>query len=264
MLSPVSTVTALLAVAGFACSAPAAAHGGGSIDALIQKRSFSCNNLVTGLNSGDCQWMSTIGMAGQGTNAVSNNGNIWIGGDGPNTFTFTNQASSPSNVPVTLILWDNPPNDYQSSFMNVRTPKISYSLPNVGNSVTISLANGVSGGWAALNNHATTISQYGQIYNTWGEFTTGSYATVDVSRLVNMGGNTMSVKVSTGCVSNMNTCVFTCYNGNTCGTSGSYQLVNCAAGSQPGASYGMYDGNPSGGCQGWSNGGHLDISLGRF
>jgi hypothetical protein len=230
----------------------------------MQKRSFSCSSLVTGLSSADCQWMSSIGMAGQGTNAVSNNGNIWIGGDGPNTFTFTNQASSPSAVPVTLILWDNPANDYQSSFMNVRTPKISYSLPNVGNSVTISLANGVSGGWAALNNRATTLSQYGQIYNTWGEFTTGSYATVDVTRLVNMGGNTMSVKVSTGCVSNMNTCVFTCNSGNTCGDSGSYSLLNCAAGSQPGASYGVYDGNPSGGCQGWSNGGHLDISLGRY
>lgn len=209
--------------------------------------------------------MSNIGMAGQGDNAVSNNGNIWIGGDGPNTFTFTNQATSPSPVPVILILWDMPAGDYQSSFMNVRRSKISYSLPNIGDSVTISLANGVSGGWAALNNHATTLSQWGQIYNTWGEFTSGAYATVDVSREVNMGGNVMSIRTSGGCTSNMNTCVFTCKNGqNTCGDSGTYQLENCAAGSQPGASYGLYDGNPSGGCQGWSNGGHLDISLGRF
>jgi hypothetical protein len=203
-------------------------------------------------------------MAGQGINARSPNGNVWIGNDGPNRFTFTNRASSPSPVSVTLILWDQAPGDYQASFMNVRRPKISYSLPNVGDSVTVSLANGVSGGWAALTDHATTLSQYGQISNTWGEFTTGNSATVDVSRLVNMGGNKMSIKVSTGCVSNMNTCVFTCKSGNTCGTSGSYDLTNCANGSQPGASYGVWDGNPSGGCQGWSNGGgSLAISLER-
>lgn len=226
--------------------------------------SFGCDGLVPGLNAQDCQWMSNIGMAGQGDNVLSNNGYIWIGNDGPNTFTFTNEATNPSPVPVTLILWDMPPGDYESSFMNVRRPKVSYSLPNIGDSVTISLVNGVSGGWAALNNHATTLSQWGQIFNTWGEFTTGSYATADVSREVNMEGNSMSIRTSGGCVSNMDTCVFTCYSGVSCGDPGTYQLLNCAPGSQPGASYGLFDGNPSGGCQGWSDGGHLDISLGRY
>jgi hypothetical protein len=251
-------------------------------ETVIEPRSFSCSSLAYGLNTADCNYMSTIGMAGQGTNARSNNGQIWIGSDGPNTFTFTNQATSPSAVSVMqagfysrksgsmankmsrLILWYQAPGDGEASFMNVRKPMVSYSLPSVGNSVTISVANGISGAWAALNNHATVLSQYGQIYNTWGEFTTGNSATVDISREVNMGGNYMSLVVSTGCVANMNTCAFQCYSGNTCGASGTYELVNCAAGSQTGATTGYYNGNPAGGCQGWSNGGHIDIALKRY
>ena len=208
--------------------------------------------------------MANIGMAGQGANSQTNNGNIWLGTDGPNQFTFTNNAVNPSPVPVTIIVWYNAPGDYTSSFMNVRTPMISYSLPNIGDSVTVSLANGVSGGFASLNNHETTLSQYGQIYNTWGEFTSGNYATVDISREVNMGGNVMSINTSGGCYSDMNTCVFTCKGGNTCGESGTYDLTNCANGSQPGATYGLYGDNPSGGCQGWTNGGQLQISLGLY
>lgn len=208
--------------------------------------------------------MAKIGMKAQGKNSKSNKDKIWIGGDGKNTFKFTNSASKPSNAPVTLVLWYNAPNDYQSSFMNVRQAHITYSLPKVGDSVTISLDNGVSGGWSTLVNEATTLSQYGQIYNTWGEFTTGGYATVDVSREVNMGGNTMSVRVAAnGCTSNMDKCVFKCKSGNTCGAKDTYNLVDCANGSQPGATYGTRDGQPEGGCQGWTNGGHLDIKLGR-
>jgi hypothetical protein len=202
--------------------------------------------------------MSDIGMAGQGYNPTSNNGQIWIGNDGPNTFTFTNHAGVSQ---FTLIIWNNPSGDYQSSFMNVRVSQVSYSLA-IDQSVTISIANGVSGGWAGLYNGVTTLSQYGQIYNTWGEFTTGDYATVDVSREVNMGGNAMSINLDSGCVSNMSQCVFTCKNGNTCGDSGTYDLLNCAAGSQPGANTGTYDGiNPEGGCQGFANGGHGSVSF---
>lgn len=223
-----------------------------------------CSAPVQGLNVADCQHMSDIGMAGMGDNSFANNGHIWIGGDGPNTFTFTNRAAT--GVPITLILWDNPAGDYQSSFMNVRTPKVSYSLPNVGDSVTVSLGNGISGGWSALNGQRTTLSPYGQIFNTWGEFTTGDYATVDISRLVNMGGNIQSVQVSTGCVADMNLCSFTCKNGAiACGDSGTYDLLSCDPTTNPYASTGTYDGiNPEGGCQGWSNGGHLDITLASY
>lgn len=200
--------------------------------------------------------MSQIGMAGQGTNARTSSGHsIWLGSSGPNLFKFYNKASPA--VPIILILWDNPAGDYQSSFMNVRTPKISYSIP-AGGVVTISLTNGVSGGWTALYNHKTTLSQYGQIYNTWGEFTTGNSATVDISREIHMAGNSIDAKVTTGCTANMNTCAFVCKSGDTCGTSGSYNLVGCTG---KNAAYGTYNGNPSGGCQGWSNGGQIDASF---
>lgn len=199
--------------------------------------------------------MSDIGMYAQGINSFSNNGAIWIGSDGPNTFTFSNSAGG---VDVTLIIWLNPANDYSSSFMNVRQPYVSFSMADQ-QQITVSMANGISGGWAGLFNRITTLSQYGQIYNTWGEFTTGSYATVDVSREVNMGGNGMSINLNSGCISNMDKCVFQCKSGNTCGDSGTYDLDNCAAGSQPGATYGLYDGNPSGGCQGFNNGGHMSV-----
>jgi len=120
------------------------------------------------------------------------------------------------------------------------------------------MANGVSGAFAGLYNDITILNQYGQVYTTWGEVTTGDYATIDVSREVNMGGNTMSINLDSGCVSNMNTCSFACNNGNTCGASGTYEMLgtggqNCA--------YGVYDGNPSGGCQGFSNGGHVTVYL---
>ncbi|KAK2590416.1 hypothetical protein QQS21_011903 [Conoideocrella luteorostrata] len=198
-------------------------------------------------------------MVGPGDNPITNNGYIWIGDDGPNTFTFTNKAESP----VVVILWDFPYNDYEASFMNVRHPKISYSLPNQNDTVNISIANGISGGWSALINRETQL-KFGQISNTWGEFTTGRYATVDISREANMQGTTMSVRTSAGCVSDMDTCVFVCKTGDTCGESGTYALQNCQPGSQAGATYGNSGrSDPSGGCQGWSYGGQLQIIIGN-
>lgn len=232
-----------------------------SPETYTAKRSFACDTLASGLDKEDCEWMAEIGMASQGDNVEECNDHIWIGDDGPNTFTFTNDA----DCPLIVVVWDFADGDYESSFMNVRAPKISYSLPSANKSVTISMANGVSGGWTALVDRTTTLSEYGQVANTWGEFTTGDFATVDISREVNMAGNPMSVKVlDSGCVSDMETCVFKCTEGNSCGESGTYDLVNCENGSQEGAAYGTYDGvNPEGGCQGFSSGGHLDISLGQ-
>ena len=246
-------------------------HLAGSIEPLTNTMTLrdgtsrlapDCTSLVEGVSFDDCQRMADIGMAGIGENIFGGNGHIWIGDDGPNTFTFTNQGSEPT----ILVLWDNPLGDYESSFMNVRTPKVSYSLPNLGDSVTVSLENGISGGWSTLTGLSTTLSTWGQIYNTWGEFTTGDWATVNVSRLVNMGGDGMSISVATGCRTNMDTCSFHCKGGaNECGDSGSYDLVNCDPNTNPFASIGTWDGiNPEGGCQGWSNGGHLDISLGTW
>lgn len=223
---------------------------------------------MRGLNKGDCEYMQKIGFIGQGINAQSNNGKAWIGNNAPYTFTFINRATQPSPVPVIIVVWvrDNA-NDYYSMDMRRKRPYITFSLPKVGDKVTISMPANVNGAFAALNNRQTTLSNTGQIYNTWGEFSTGQWATIDVSREINMGGNVMEMKASNGCVTNMSRCVFKCKRGNTCGAKNSYVLENCASGSQPGAGHGTdpSTGDPSGGCGGWgySGKGHVDVFLGR-
>jgi hypothetical protein len=192
--------------------------------------------------------MSHIGMWGQGRNSRGNNGQAWIGNGGPNTITFYNHA----RFVVTLVLWTG-----ATSWVNVNQPQITWSLAP-GQRVTVSLANGVSGAWSGLYNHRTILVD-GQIFNTWGEFTTGGWATVDITREPNMGGNAMNAKVSTGCLADMNSCSFQCKSGNRCGAAGSYKLVNCVG---PNKANGIDPwGQPSGGCQGWSNGGHIDAGF---
>jgi hypothetical protein len=207
--------------------------------------------------------MSKIDIKSQGINARGPNGNIWIGDQGPNTFTFTNRAGGP----VTIVVWTNDaPGDHAASFVagqGGRQPKVTYSLAKDGDKVTLSLVNKLSGGWSALVNRKTKLSPYGQIENTWGEFTSGEYATVDISRLINMSGTQMSASTNGGCTTDMNKCVFVCRQGNTCWQAGSYKLQNCQNNSQPGATIGQLNGNDEGGCQGWKNGGHVDISIGK-
>jgi hypothetical protein len=212
--------------------------------------------------------MASIGMVAQGRNDVAENGGIWLGADGPNTFIFISAAG----VPVTVIVWDKAPGDDGASFMNARQPQISYSLPFAGSAVEISVANGVSGGFSGLYNRSTELTPYGQISNTLGEFSTGRWATVDVSRLVNTSGNPMTVEVfgagagneggsEPACVTDLHTCAYTCNLAQvaSCGEAGTYNLVNCDG---PNAEQSAdADGNPTGGCHGWSNGGRLVVVL---
>ncbi|KAK3490122.1 hypothetical protein B0T13DRAFT_440392 [Neurospora crassa] len=221
---------------------------------------YNCASPVPGLSPQDCTYLSTIGIISQGQNALSaasGTAGIYLGINGPNTFSFINGAS----VPLILVVWYNPVEDAQSSFMDARTPKITYSLPAQGNAVVVSMDNEVPGGWSTLYNYTTTLTEYGQVNNTFGEFNTGSFATTDVSRLVNMQGHPMTVVVrGSGCRSDMQTCVYTCSEPGavTCGRQRSYILENCQG--QPGAVVSNdANGNPTGGCQGWSNGGHVDV-----
>ncbi|KAJ3490201.1 hypothetical protein NLG97_g5828 [Lecanicillium saksenae] len=235
-----------------------------NVDAAAAAAAFGCGKLQPHLNKADCEHMAKIGMAGQGINSLKPNGKAWIGGGGPNTFKFTNRATHPSAVPVTVVLWAwNGDRDYQAMCVNVRRPYITVSLPKPGDSIVISVANNVVGGFAALNNHATILSNAGLVYNTWGEFNTKGDSTVDVSREVNTRGNVMSIRASNGCVSNMSKCVFLCKNGGVdhCGDAGSYHLTNCGP-PNPGAH--TDNGGADGGCSGWGNHGkHLDVDLGR-
>lgn len=226
---------------------------------MIEKRGLDCNNLVGGLIREDCEHMSNIGFGSQGKNDFYNNGIIWIGDDGPNKFTYTNRADEGGPASIIVVIWW--ANDDASSFVSSRQPYITYSLPNQGDHVTISVANGISGAFAALN-HRITILRNGQVFNTWGEFTTGNSATIDVSRLPNMGGNRMEIYTGGGCNANMDRCVFKCKSGNTCWERDTYYLQNCDANSQPGDPHsGLAWGQPSGGCGGFSNGGNVWVDL---
>jgi hypothetical protein len=211
--------------------------------------------------------MASIGIFAQGQNDYATNGRIWLGVDGPNIFLFVNAAG----VPITLVVWYKAAGDDAASFMNARQPYISFSLPAIEEAVWVSVANGVSGGFSGLYNHSTRLSAYGQVSNTLGEFTTGEWATVDVSRLVNMAGNGMLVEVfgditldegsEPDCVTDLQTCAYTCSSAKaqSCGDGGSYDLVNCN-GSNAEKSEDV-NGNPMGGCHGWSNGGYLEVAL---
>lgn len=212
--------------------------------------------------------MQKLGMAGPGLNARKNpGGGIWVGNDGPNTFIFENKSKGKVNV----IIWNkgtlpNGQPDFQSSFLKVRAPQVSWSLAK-GEKVTVSIANNkISGGFAALYERSTGFTQWGQLDQTWGEFTSGDHATVDVSRLVRMDGEPMSMRTGVGCVSDMHKCVFVCKTGNTCGKKNEYNLQNCVnpgekdprvknqpnVTPQAGANHGWRDEQPEGGCQGWS------------
>ena len=142
-------------------------------------------------------------------------------------------------------------------WVNEVPPLITYSLA-AGQSITLSFSNQVSGAWSAI--YSDTVMFDGMISNTIGEFTfAGIYSTVDVSRLVNMNGHSMSI-VGPKCTSDMNTCVFECPTGkNSCMTG--YILTNCATDSQPGANYGEFDGAPSGGCSDMGTSAQLRTSL---
>lgn len=151
--------------------------------------------------------------------------------------------------------------------VNVRRPYITYSLPNIGDSVTISVAPGNTGAFAAVNNHATVVNQYGQVSNTWGEFNTKpGGATFDVSREVDMNGNIVRMRGGNGCESNFEKCTFKCVNGqNSCLDAGSYDLFNCGP-PNPGAHRDPGPNGTNGGCGGWGNDnhGHVDVELARY
>ncbi len=220
------------------------------------KRGNSCSNVVQGLLREDCEYMSSMGVSEMGLNEFGNNGRIWIGDDGPNELTFSNRAASP----IIVLIWQSV--GYDSSFVHAVQPYVTYSLPNTGDSVVISVGDTISGAFAALYDRTTTLTQYGQVYNTWGEFTSGQYATINVSREPNMSGNRIEILSGGGCVSNMDRCVFKCHSGNQCGKEFEYYLQDCDALSQDGNPHlGYVNGQPEGGCGGWENGGKVQIDF---
>jgi hypothetical protein len=185
-----------------------------------------------------------------GINSNTNNNNIWLGTDGFFQTTFTN-----NNVEdIILVVWAGD----SASFVQAKPPFITYPLV-AGASVTLSIADGVAGGAFSAVYPETVINDWGQIDNTWGEFSTnGADSTIDISREVNMVGSAMKIEAhTTQCVADMNTCVFECIEGNTCGAAGSYKLINCNNGINNNYSTDPVD---SGGCQ-MGNGGEIDVTF---
>jgi hypothetical protein len=202
--------------------------------------------LGTILTATDLKKLTSKGIKTAGVNAVSNNGGVWIGNDGA----YTNKFINDSGEDLILVIWGS-----EGSWVNANTPLITCSL-SPGESTTISFASGSIGAWSAVYQDTKLVD--GQICNTWGEFSMGEYGVVDVSREVNMNGHTMEI-VGPKCTTNMNTCVFVCPSGDVC-TYG-YELENCANGSQPGATYGLDNGCPSGGCGGMGSSASLTTTL---
>jgi hypothetical protein len=173
-----------------------------------------------------------------GINSYSDNGGVWIGSGGAYTNNFVNTAGQD----LILVIWGP-----DASWVNVHQPLVTLDLP-AGASQIISFASGSIGALSAV--YADTTTYYGQIVNTWIEYTMSPMGVVDISREVNMSGHSMSV-VGPQCTTDMDRCVFVCLSANSCMTD--YELLNCQAGSQPGAQYGTYGGFPSGGCGGLGN-----------
>jgi hypothetical protein len=205
-----------------------------------------------GLKDEDLQRLNTLGLK-VGSNPTSNNNKIWIGNDGYMRLTFYNWK----NERLILCLWHG-----DAGFLNTQTPEITITLEPF-KSVTISAANNVKHNAFSVIYRNTKVA--GQIYNTWGEFSTeGTSSTINVSRLPFMRGNEMIIKShQNGCVTNMDTCAFVCKNNRErCGESQEYDLINCDP--AKGGSWHMADFgkglNPEGGCM-MGDGGDIDVSI---
>lgn len=197
---------------------------------------------------------------------ATNSAAIETGNGGPFVIDFCND----SGKDIVVVAWtgESEQDMWTSMCVNKYAPSMTQPiLP--GESTTISIdpskvGGSVSGGFAALYPY-TDLSNAGSINNTWAEFTyttASQFSAVDVTRLVNMVGNEMSIETyasypPTGnalCTSDMDTCVFQCTdNSNSC-LQGS--LLNCE-----GANTQNFQGT-SGGCGGFTaQGGYTKISF---
>jgi hypothetical protein len=201
-----------------------------------------------GLMDRDLSFLNSLGALA-GVNSFSRTTNLWIGTDGDYTTEFINE----SGEDVILACWGP-----SGSWINAVAPLITTSVAN-STSTVVSFAEGASGSCAGIYPSTTMVN--GQVSNTWFEFTFADpWSTVDVSRLVNMNGNKMTI-VTPSCVSDMDTCVFVCNEGeSSCWLD--YHLINCDAsnGGGKGADANL-GGADSGGCNGITKGSQLKTYL---
>lgn len=211
------------------------------------------DSVVSDLLSGVESLASALG-AKVGKNAKSNNGGIWVGDDSAWKAQFTND----NNKPVVLYCWK--ANGFSGMSVNVNVPEISVGLKS-GESVTLSFAADVPAACAPAYSD-TKLALFGGLDQTWWEVTFGSSGAFDVSRNVNMNGNSISSKGSK-CTSDMNTCVFKCKDSSasSCESGSDYDLYNCDSGNGGGGGYDTVMAGTGGGCSMGSSGETVNVVL---
>ncbi|KAF1832820.1 hypothetical protein BDW02DRAFT_624808 [Decorospora gaudefroyi] len=189
-----------------------------------------------------------------GKNDKSNNGGIWIGDDSDWKAEFTNEG----NEDAVLYCWK--ADGFSGMIIKDNTPEISVGVKS-GQTVNISFAPNVPAACAPAFSD-TKMAFFGGLEQTWWEVTFGEWGCFDVSRNVNMNGNSIRAKGSK-CVSDMDTCVYKCRDSgaSSCEAGSDYDLFNCNASGGGGGGYDPIMAGTGGGCAMGSNGESVKVAF---
>jgi hypothetical protein len=202
------------------------------------------------LFSGLTSFVDSLG-AKIGVNSKESCDTAWLGDDSNWKMNIRNQHSES----IYVFCWGP-----EGSWVNVKTPAISIRLAP-GEKQTVSFAEGFSGACTHAGAGIDSLVN-GQIANTWAEFTfKPTYGVFDVSREPKSFGTPISMQGSK-CLSDMETCVFKCKEGEDSCTFG-YTLHNCSEsnGGGKGIDY-TGNGGDSGGCMMGADGEEIDMTFG--
>lgn len=181
-----------------------------------KQKSSSLGEFVDGLIDDIESWTDAVSNAG--VNSKTKDQPVWLGDDGKWVTTFRNKADKD----IMIVCWlDTFGQENNMGFVmkNVANkPIIKVKIPQgKAQKVSFEPINGASkvSGACAPAYKDMPASNSGGLKETWYEWTFGpSFPTYDVSRLPSMSGMTMSAtSSSTGCVSDMEQCVYKCRNG---------------------------------------------------
>ncbi|KAJ4371754.1 hypothetical protein N0V86_008307 [Didymella sp. IMI 355093] len=214
-------------------------------------------DVVSDLLEGVENIVKSLGIVSVGKNDKSNNGAIWIGEDSDWKAEFTNDA----NEDAVIFCWK--ADGFSGMSLNVNQPEISVGLKS-GQKTVVSFAADVPAACAPAFS-STKLANFGGLHQTWWEVTFGQFGAFDVSRNVNMKGNTISSKGSK-CVSDMDVCVFKCKEKNgvtpdSCEAGTDYDLFGCGASSGGGGGYDAVMAGTGGGCAMGSSGETVKVSF---
>ncbi|OAA60865.1 hypothetical protein ISF_05904 [Cordyceps fumosorosea ARSEF 2679] len=233
MFFKTSITVATAALLGAAVAIPSSPFASENAVSAISKRGLDCNNPVWGLSREDCQHMSNIGFGLHGQEPPGQQRRHLDRLRWPHElFSCTNRASE--GGPATII----------SSFVNVRQPYVTRSLPNVGDSGHRVHGAGHLRRVRRAQTTRATLLKDGQVFNAWGRVVDGP-ARETAERLAGaQHGRQQNGDVDVGRVP-------------------SQRGQDCEAGSQAGNPHIGYDekGDPTDGCGGYENGGRLNVEF---